>query len=117
MAGGSVHVPWYATGFRKERLNDALAEIVPIAARYGATGFALYRYRDDRYKFLQVAAFGDKTDFERYWYGPEFTDFRVNCSSWYQVPVVYAWTDLIVVGEVTDEPAPAVATPVHTDVG
>ena len=97
---GVVHIPWYATGFRGDKLEEALADIAGVALRYGATSYAVYRYRDDRYKFLQTAQFESKTDWERYWMGPEFTDFRVLCSSWYQVPVVYGWTDLVASGEI-----------------
>ena len=35
--------------------------------------------------------------------GPEFIDFRVMYSSWYQVPVIYGWTDLITAGGLPDE--------------
>ena len=42
--------------------------------RYGATHYAVYRSRDDRYKFLQIADFKSKLEWERYWYGPEFDD-------------------------------------------
>lgn len=97
---GVVHIPWYATGFRGDKLEAALAEIAPVALRYGATSYHVYRFRDDRYKFLQTAAFESKTDWERYWMGPEFIDFRVEASSWYQVPVIYGWTDLITSGEI-----------------
>src|SRR5271154_3627466 len=107
MAGGHVHIPWYATGFRNDSLEQALAEIAPVAARYGASSYGVYRYRDDRYKFLQIAEFADKMDFERYWYGPEFIDFRAIHSSWYQVPVVYWWTDLVVSGAIAVEAAEA----------
>jgi hypothetical protein len=96
--GGHVHIPWYATGLQHDNLAAELAKIAPVAMRYGATSYAVYRHRDDRYKFFQVAEFEDKGGFEQYWYGPEFTDFRVNCSSWYQVPVVYGWTDRIAHG-------------------
>ena len=86
---GVVHIHWYATGFRGDRLEAALADVGPVALRYGATSHALYRYQDDRYKFLQFAEFAVYEDWERYWNGPEFTDFRVLCSGWYQVPVLY----------------------------
>jgi hypothetical protein len=102
---GVVHVPWYATGFRGDKLEAALAEIAPVALRYGATSYSVYRFRDDRYKFVQTAAFESKVDWERYWMGPEFIDFRVMSSSWYQVPVVYGWTDLITSGEIPGDPA------------
>jgi hypothetical protein len=95
---GSVHIPWYATIFRADKMAVALAEIAPIALRYGAADYAVHRSRDDRYKFLQMAFFEAKGDFERYWYGPEFADWRADRSGWYQVPVVYVWHDLVIAG-------------------
>jgi len=107
---GSVHIAWYATGFRGEKLEVALAEIAAVAPRYGATYFTVYRSRDDRYRFLQVADFGSKLEWERYWAGPEFTAFRTACSSWFQVPVTYAWLDIVAVGGKT--PSEAALVPV-----
>src|SRR3954462_12630169 len=101
---GVVHIPWYATGFSGDKLEAALADIALMALRYGARSYSVYRYRDDRYKFLQTAEFERKIDFERYWYGEEFTDFRVLCWSGFQVPVVYGWTDRLVAGASKREP-------------
>ena len=95
---GVVHIPWYATGFRGDKLEAALAEIAPVALRYGATEYRAYRFRDDRYRFIQMASFEHELDWERYYNGPEFREWRADYSSWYQVPVVPAWSDLIVVG-------------------
>ena len=95
MAAGTVHIPWYATVFRGDKFAEALEEIAPVALRYGATEQRVYRSQDDTYKFLQIATFERKVDFERYWYGEEFGDFRARHSSWYQVPVVYVWHDLV----------------------
>jgi hypothetical protein len=106
---GVVHIPWYATGLRHDRLALALSDISAVSLRYGARSHVVYRMRDDRYKFLQVAEFEEKSDFERYWYGPEFTEFRVLCSSWYQVPVVYAWSDVVAAGSLEPETAQAPA--------
>ena len=103
MAAGVAQIPWYATLFRGDRFADALAEIAPVAMRYGATDYIVYRNRDDTYKFTQCATFESKADFEAYWYGPEFTDFRVLCSSWYQVPVLYGWTELVTSGTLVPE--------------
>jgi hypothetical protein len=91
---GTVIVPWYATGFRGADFETALNEVAATALRYGASSYAVYRARDDRYKFQQLACFEEKLDWERYWEGPELTDFRVLHSSWYQVPVLYGWWDL-----------------------
>jgi hypothetical protein len=95
---GVVHIPWYATMFRGDKLEVALTEIAPIALRYGATDYAAYRSRDDAYRFLQLATFEEKSDFERYWYGAEFAAWRADYGSWYQVPVTYVWHDLVIAG-------------------
>jgi hypothetical protein len=101
---GTVVVPWYATGFRADGLGRALDEVAAAALRYGATSYAVYRARDDRYKFQQLATFEDKLDWERYWYGAEMSDFRVRHSGWYQVPVTYGWWDLTAGGQVLGPP-------------
>ena len=98
MAGGVVHIPWYATLFRGGRFEAALQDIAPVALRYGATEYQVYRARDDQYKFLQMGHFGEKLDFERYWLGEEFVSWRARYSSWYQVPVLYAFHDLVTRG-------------------
>jgi hypothetical protein len=101
---GTVIVPWYATGFRPNDFEEALNEVAATALRYGASSYAVYRGRDDRYRFQQLAAFAEHLDWERYWEGPEMTFFRTTHSSWYQVPVLYGWWDLSVHGGVSPEP-------------
>jgi hypothetical protein len=101
---GVLQIPWYATGFRADKLEAALVEISSIAPRYGATGYAVYRARDDRYKFLQMLDFEHKLDFERYWNGPEFNDFRIVCSGWFQIPILYGWHDLVASEQLSHEP-------------
>jgi len=106
-AGGTVIVPWYATGFRHNDFETALNEVAAAALRYGATSYAVYRARDDRYKFQQFAAFAAYSDWERYWNGDEMTYFRATHSSWYQVPVLYGWWDRTAEGSVmTGPPTP-----------
>jgi hypothetical protein len=96
-------VPWYATVFRGDSLELALAEIAPVALRYGASDYSVYRTSDDRYKFLQMATFERKADYELYWNGEEFASWRADYSSWYQVPVVYTSSVLVVHGRVGPE--------------
>lgn len=106
MAGdghGTVIVPWYATGFRAEGFGAALEEVAAYALRYGAASYAVYRSRDDRYRFQQLAAFERYSDWVRYWEGPELIDFRARHSSWYQVPVLYGWWDLTASGAVSED--------------
>jgi len=104
MAAGLVIVPWYATGFRADGFEAALNEIAPVALRYGASSYAVYRARDDRYKFQQLASFGDHMDWERYWEGEEMIYFRARYESWYQVPIIYGWWDETAHGAVEPEP-------------
>lgn len=94
----SVHVPWYATGFRGDKLEAALGEIAAISLRYGATHYAVYRSHDDRYRFVQIADFGSKAEWVAYWEGPEFIRFRTLSQSWFQVPILYAAQDLTAEG-------------------
>jgi hypothetical protein len=118
MAAGVVHIPWYATGLRGDDFADRLAAFAALAPRYGATDYAVYRSRDDRYKFLQTATFETKLDWERYWEGQDGIDFRVNHSGWYQVQVLYYWTDLLAsshrepTGDPGPNPDPVTSTPI-----
>ncbi len=97
---GTVIIPWYATGLRADAFERELEPVAAAALRYGATSYAIYRARDDRYKFQQLAEFDDHLQWEGYWVGPEMTRFRVTHSSWYQVPVIYGWWDRTVGGEI-----------------
>jgi hypothetical protein len=103
---GTVIVPWYATGFRGDAFEEALNEVAATALRYGATSYDVYRARDDKYRFQQLAAFEDYLEWERYWEGSEMTFFRASHSSWYQVPVLYGWWDHTTTGSVLTRPLP-----------
>jgi hypothetical protein len=106
---GTVIVPWYATGFRADAFEKALGEVAATALRYGATSYDVYRARDDRYKFQQLARFEHHLQWDRYWFGPEMTRFRVLHSGWHQVPIVYGWWDRTAGGEILT----ADATPIE----
>ncbi|HEX4344044.1 MAG TPA: antibiotic biosynthesis monooxygenase [Solirubrobacteraceae bacterium] len=95
MAYGVVHLPWYATGFRGDDLEAALAQLAPIALRYGAIRYDVYRSRDDRYKFLMAIEFESKDQWDAFYYGADFTEMRAATSSWYTVPLLYVWNDNI----------------------
>ena len=98
------NVPWYVTGFRGDQFEVALQEIAPVALRYGAVDWAVYRYKDDRYKFQQIATFEDAADYNLYWNGPEFSAWRADYSGWYQVPALYYPMRLVAEGRIGGEP-------------
>ena len=103
--GGVVHLPVYATGFRGDDIEAALQQLAPISLRYGATRYEVFRSRDDRYKFLTSFDFDDKGDWDAFWFGEEFTDMRVACSSWFTVPLLYNWQDSVAIGALKREEA------------
>jgi hypothetical protein len=111
---GTMVVPWYATGFRGDKFEAALREAAAVALRYGATSYAVYRARDDRYKLQQFAAFENPLDWERYWEGPEMVEFRARHSSWYQVPVLYGWWDEVASGGIDQHANGSVVKPAST---
>jgi len=100
---GTVIVPWYATGFRADAFEEVLGEVAATALRYGATSYEVYRARDDRYRFQQLARFEQHLQWDRYWAGPEMTRFRIEHSGWYQVPLLYGWWDRTAGGEILTE--------------
>lgn len=95
---GVVHIPWYATALRGDKLAEALAEVTPLAVRYGATSYAVQRSQDDRYKLLQTVGFETHEQWEAYWYGPEMSRMRAVASGWYQVPLAYTWHEVVIEG-------------------
>lgn len=92
---GSVHISFYATVFRGDKLHEALQEIAAKSLHYGATGWGVWRYRDDMYKMLVSWDFESKDDWDSYWNSQDFLDFRILNQSYYQVPLLYYWTDKI----------------------
>jgi quinol monooxygenase YgiN len=102
---GVVHLPVYATGFRGDDVEASLQQLAPISLRYGATKYEVFRSRDDRYKFLMAIDFDDHAGWDAFWFGEEFTDWRIACSSWFTVPLLYVWNDRVAGGEVHEQVA------------
>jgi hypothetical protein len=100
-----VTVPWYATAFRGDDLEFALEKLSNIALKRGALRFDLYRSKEDRYKFTQILEFPSKLEWERFWYGEDFQDFRASCAGWFTVPVLYSPTERTATGRLELEPA------------
>jgi hypothetical protein len=119
MAGGVIHIDWYATVMRQEAFAAEVAYVAPLALRYGATRYAVHRSRDDRYKIMQMAWFESKADWYRYWEGLEMTEFRRRNLTHYQIPINYVWYDELAAGalgpevaaEAQPEPTPAAPAP------
>lgn len=92
---GVVHIPWYATLFRGDKVAAGVSEVAAASIRYGATQYRVHRSKDDAYRITQMVWFESRLDWERYWEGPEMTAFRATFSGKYQVPVLYQWHEEI----------------------
>jgi hypothetical protein len=110
MAGDVMWVKWYATLLRHDAFALEVAQVAPLALRYGATQYAVHRDLDDRYRITQMAWFENHEDWYRYWDGPEMVEFRARNSGRYQVPISYGWNDELAAGvlgpEVPTAPEP-----------
>ncbi|MGZ4191242.1 MAG: hypothetical protein ACXVRW_02190 [Solirubrobacteraceae bacterium] len=107
-----VWVKWYATALRKDSFAADVAHVAPLALRYGATQYQVHIDNDDRYRITQMTWVNAKTDWYRYWDGPEMIEFRARNMGRYQVPISYSWADEIAAGALgpevaRGEPAPA----------
>ncbi|MGB0098086.1 MAG: hypothetical protein WBP81_36810 [Solirubrobacteraceae bacterium] len=107
---GVVHIQWYATILRQESFAESVAQVAPLALRYGATQYSVHRSQDDRYRVTQMSWFEFKADWYRYWDGPEMTEFRRRNQGRFQSPITYIWQDELIAGslgpEVGLEPSP-----------
>ncbi len=98
-----VWVSWYATVLRQHTFAAEVARIAPVALRYNATEYRVHVNNDDRYKITQMSWFERKSDWYRYWDGPEMIEFRARNSGHYQIPIGYAWADEIAAGALGPE--------------
>jgi hypothetical protein len=118
MAGGVIHVDWYATVLRQETFAVEVARVAPLALRYGATQYSVHRSLDDRYKITQMTWVDSHPTWYRYWDGPEMLEFRRRFSGHYQIPITYVWYEELTFGALGPEvpwdetvPAPEPAPP------
>jgi hypothetical protein len=98
-----VLVKWYATVLRKDVFAADVARMAPVALRYGATQYEVHIDADDRYRINQMTWVRSKTDWYRYWDGPEMIEFRARNMGRYQVPIGYNWADEIAAGALGPE--------------
>lgn len=103
MAGGVIHVDWYATVLRQESFAAEVAAVAPLALRYGATQYSVHRSLDDRYKITQMTWVDSKAAWYRFWDGPEMTEFRRRFSGRYQIPITYVWYEELTFGALAPE--------------
>jgi hypothetical protein len=105
MGASAVEIAWVANPFRGDAFEAAWTPVAEAALRYGASGYAFFRSKEDLLKFTQLAFFETKVEFERYWYSEEVADARALASGLFQVPVLPTWHGVVAAGSF--EPASA----------
>jgi hypothetical protein len=100
-----VVILWHANPFRGDKFEDAWRPAAAAALDYGATYWAFMRSKDDPLDFMQIAAFSDKTEFERYWFSEEIAEARAEAMGLFQVPVLPMWLRAVDAGELVSEAA------------
>jgi hypothetical protein len=106
-----VWVQWYATVLRQGAFAADVAAVAPLVLRYGATQYSVHVSNDDRYRITQMSWFERKSDWYRYWDGPEMIEFRARNMGHYQVPITYLWADEIASGALGPEVPAAQSEP------
>jgi hypothetical protein len=104
MAGGVIHVDWYATVLRQESFAAEVAAVAPLALRYGATQYSVHRSLDDRYKITQMTWVDSHAAWYRFWDGAEMVEFRRRFAGHYQIPIAYVWYEELTSGALAPEP-------------
>ena len=94
-----VVILWHANPFRGDKFEDAWRPAAAAALDYGASYWALLRSKDDPLDFMQIAAFKDKVEFERYWFSEEIAEARAEAMGLFQVPVLPLWLRAVDAGE------------------
>jgi hypothetical protein len=94
-----VLIAWHTNPFRGDKFEDVWRPAAAAALDYGATYWALLRSKDDPLDFIQLAAFKDKLEFERYWYSEEISEARAEAMGLFQVPVLPTWLRAVDAGE------------------
>lgn len=100
-----VLILWHANPFRGDKFEDAWRPAAAAALDYGATYWAFMRSKDDPLDFMQIAAFRDKTEFERYWFSEAIAEARAQAMGLFQVPVLPMWLRAVDAGELVSEAA------------
>jgi hypothetical protein len=95
-----VLILWHANPFRGDKFEDAWRPAAAAAMDYGASYWAFLRSKDDPLDFMQIASFGSKLEFDRYWYSVEISEARAEASGLFQVPVLPVWLRAVDAGEV-----------------
>jgi hypothetical protein len=99
-----VQINWITNPFRAEKFAGIWQPAAEAVLDYGARGWAFLRSGEDPQEFIQLALFDDKTDFDRYWYSPEISEYRVQIAGLHHVPVLPIWLTVEGSGQIIGAP-------------
>jgi hypothetical protein len=86
---------WHIAPFRADRFLDLWEPAAAKMPAYGAKGWSLTRAIDDPLAFQQTAEWGQRSDFERYWFSTEIEEARASILNLYDIPLLPTWHTLV----------------------
>jgi len=103
-----VQIRLVANPFRGDVFAEGWRPAAELAVDFGATEWSFTRAHEGRLDFVQTANFPSKAHFERYWYSERMAEIRTELSSYYQVPILPTFWEIVGAGEAV---SPARAEP------
>ena len=91
----AVQLDWALTPFRAQRFYDLYRPAIARPLAFGASGYLFYRSEDDTDHFVHMSFWGDRADFDRWWFSREMQDIRVAVSGLHGQPLIPHWNTVI----------------------
>lgn len=88
---------WHIAPFRADRFLDLWEPAAAKMPAYGAQSWSLTRSIDDPLAFQQTAAWGRRSDFERYWFSDEIEAARASVVDLHDILLLPTWHTLVAV--------------------
>lgn len=97
-----VEIQWNVTPFRSDEFLEIWEPHAAAVIDFGARGYSLLRSLEDTLIVTQLAYFETKDEWEAYWNSDRLIAARRAVSGMHQVPVVYAWQEIVTEGAVAE---------------
>lgn len=86
--GMVVELKWVINPFRGDKFEEAWTPVAEAVLDFGATGWALFRSKDGKLDFIQLAFVPAKLTWEHYWYSDEVLKAREGVAGYFHVPLL-----------------------------
>ncbi len=85
----------HANAFMGDEFETIWAPAAAKVMDFGAKGYSFIREQEDPLHFIQYSYWGDRLEFERYWFSDEMTDHRQKAIGTHGVPILPRWSTIV----------------------